>query len=504
MARKAANKGPDLRALRQELARRCLAAFVLYTRPDYQMGWVHRRVCEELDNFLQAVVDKKSPRLMLTMPPRHGKSELASRCFPAYALGRYPDMSIIATSYSSDLSSRMNRDVQRLMDDEPYRVLFPDAGLSAKNIRSTAQGNYLRNSDIFEIVGHKGVYRSTGVGGGITGQGGSICIIDDPVKDRAEASSPTISQNIWDWYTSTLYTRLAPGGGVIVIQTRWSESDLSGRLLEAAAKGEGDQWRLVSFPAIAEEDEEFRKAGEALHPERYPLEQLQKIRAAIGERDWAALYQQRPAPAGGCVFQEAWLNRTWLPKALPKRWDAVVQSWDMAFKGTEASDFVCGQLWGKAGPDLYLLDQERGRFSFTESLDAVRRLSVRAQAYTRAPVRVLVEDKANGPAVIDVLKKEIPGVIPVQPDGSKEGRANAVTPLFEAGNIVVPDSSMAPWMREWKQELLGFPFGAHDDQVDSAVYACRHLTAGTRLAFAPELQRRLNLGRIPARRPLMR
>lgn len=199
--------------IRKALARSCLAAFVRYTMPGYKMGWVHEEICSELDAFLADVVAGRSPRLMLTMPPRHGKSELASRRFPAYALGRYPDLSIISTSYAADLSSRMNRDVQRVIDSPEYRELFPGTALYGKNTRTIGDGSYLRNSDIFEVVGHAGCYRSAGVGGGITGMGGHIVIVDDPFKDRASADSPTIRQNVWDWYTSTLYTRLAPGRG---------------------------------------------------------------------------------------------------------------------------------------------------------------------------------------------------------------------------------------------------------------------------------------------------
>ena len=448
-----------------ECARHWLGAFVLATMPDYDMGWMHERICDELEDFLQAVIDRQSPRLMITCPPRSGKSQLASRHFPAYALGRYPDLSIIATSYSADLASRMNRDVQRIMSEESYARIFPESSLNEKNVRSTAQGSYLRNSDIFEIVGRRGVYRSAGVGGGVTGMGANICILDDVLKDRASADSPTIRQNIWDWYTSTLYTRLAPGGGIIVMNTRWHEDDLSGRLLDAQARGEGDVWRVVNFPAIAEVDEPpYRKKGEALHPARYPLEQLLKIKETIGSRDWEALYQQRPVPDGGAIFREEWLQRTWRPDELPERFDSLVIAFDMTFKGTSTSDYVVGQLFAKHGADFYLLDQERGHWSFTESLDAVRRLVSRAQAYTRYPVRVLVEDKANGPAVIDVLKKEIPGLVPIQPDGSKEARANAVTPLFEAGNVLLPDRAFAPWVDEYRLELLRFPAGAHDDQ----------------------------------------
>ncbi|MBD5539567.1 MAG: terminase, partial [Desulfovibrio sp.] len=255
-------KDITLSQIRRALAKACLAGFVRATAPGYLMGWVHERICAELDVFLSAVSAGESPRLMLCMPPRHGKSELASRRFPAYVFGRYPDMSIIGTSYSADLSSRLNRDVQRVMEQPEYQVIFPETRLSAKDIRTVASGNYLRNSDLFEIVDHRGSYRSAGVGGGITGMGGDILIVDDPFKDRAEADSPTIRRKVWEWYTSTLYTRLAPGGGILVINTRWHMDDLSGRLLEAARTGEGDAWRVVNFPAIAEEDEKYRLRGE--------------------------------------------------------------------------------------------------------------------------------------------------------------------------------------------------------------------------------------------------
>jgi predicted phage terminase large subunit-like protein len=476
-----------------ELARHWLGAFVLATMPDYDMGWVHERVCDELEDFLQAVVERKSPRLMITMPPRSGKSQLASRHFPSYALGRYPDLSIIATSYSADLASRMNRDVQRIMAEESYGRIFPESSLSEKNVRSTAQGSYLRNSDIFEIVGHRGVYRSAGVGGGVTGMGADICILDDVLKDRASADSPTIRQNIWDWYTSTLYTRLAPGGGVIIMNTRWHEDDLSGRLLDAQARNEGDEWRVVNFPAIAEVDEPpYRKKGEALHPNRYPLEQLLKIKATIGTRDWEALYQQHPVPDGGAIFRDEWLQKTWLPKDLPAKFDAVIMSWDLAFKSTDASDFVVGQLVGRYGADYYLLDQLRGRWSFTETVAQVKELAERARArFPRTAPRILIEDKANGPAVIDALKHEVSGIIPVEPDGSKEARAHAVTALFEAGNVLLPDRSLAPWIDEYRLELTRFPSGAHDDQVDATTQALRYLSAGHRLNIAPQLQRQL-------------
>lgn len=467
-------------ALRTSAARACLLGFVLYTRAGYRAGWVHEETCKELDRFLEAVVDKKSPRLMITMPPRHGKSELSTRRFPAYVFGRYPDMSIISASYGADLSSRMNRDVQRIMDSEDYRDLFPDTRLFGKNVRSVVDGSYLRNSDIFEIVGHKGCYRSSGVGGGITGMGGDILIIDDPLKDRAEADSLTIREKVWDWYTSTLYTRLSPGGGILLIQTRWHMDDLAGRLLEAARAEEGDQWRCVNFPAIAEFDEPYRKAGEALHPERYPLEQLFKYKAALGGRDWAALYQQQPSPDGGAIFRKEWVQY-YLPKDLPDRFDKMLISWDMTFKDGDDTDFVVGQVWGRAGGRFFLLDQVRGRMDFVATVQAFLAM---ADKWPRA-LEKLVEDKANGPAVISSLKSRISGIIPINPDGSKTARAHAVTPLFEAGNVFIPHPQTCAWITDYSAELLQFPAAAHDDQVDATTQALRRFAGSPSLYIHP-------------------
>ena len=374
----------------------------------------------------------------------------------------------------------MNRDVQRIIDDETYREYFPGTRLCGKS-----SGEGIRTADLFEIVGHRGVYRSAGVGGGITGMGGDIILIDDPIKDRAEADSPTIRNRVWDWYTSTLYTRLAPGGGIIVIQTRWHMDDLAGRLLEAQRSGQGDAWRVVNFPAIAEEDEPYRKAGEALHPERYPLEQLQAIRAAIGSRDWAALYQQRPAPDGGAIFRAEWL-RFWLPKDLPQSFDRLCISWDMTFKDGDDSDYVVGQVWGRKGADFFLLDQVRARMGFTATLAAFRALS---DKWPQAQ-RKLVEDKANGPAVIDSLRHAVPGIIPVEPDGSKLARAHAVTTFFEAGNVHIPHPSVYGWVADYVAELTSFPTAAHDDQVDATTQALRDMQSQRALNIDPAVLQR--------------
>lgn len=457
---------PTIQEIRLAKARKSLAYFTTYTKPDYLMGWVHREICAALDDFLQAVADKKSPRLIITMPPRSGKSELVSRRFPAYSFGRFPDLQIIATSYSSDLSQRFNRDVQRIIDDEKYQEIFPETTLNGSRVRTDSRGSYIRTSDLFEIVGHAGAYRSCGVGGGITGQGADILIIDDPIKDRAQAGSKTIRDSIWDWYTSTAYTRLSPGGGVIVMATRWHTDDLIGRLIQRM--GEGDTFRIVNYPAIAEHDELHRKAGEALHPERYPLSTLLQIQKTIGSRDWEALYQQHPVPDGGALFKLEWFRR-WTATSLPPEFDHTLMSWDMTFKDSKNSDYVVGQVWGKKGPNFYLLDQVRGQWDFVKTKEMVR---VLAHKWPRV-VRKLVEDKANGSAVISELKSTVSGFVPITPTESKEARASSVTPYFEAGNVFIPEDSAAPWVPHYVSELLEFPAGSHDDQC---------FVAGTKVA----------------------
>lgn len=457
---------PTIQEIRLAKARKGLSYFTLHTKPDYLLGWVHKEICDELDRFLQDVADKKSPRLIITMPPRSGKSELVSRRFPAFALGRNPELQIIATSYSSDLSQRFNRDVQRVIDDEKYFDLFPNTRLSKSRVRTDSRGSYIRTSDLFEIVGHAGAYRSCGVGGGITGQGADILIIDDPIKDRAQAGSKTIRDSIWDWYTSTAYTRLSPGGGVIVMATRWHTDDLIGRLIQRM--GEGDTFRIVNYPAIAEHDELHRKAGEALHPERYPLSTLLQIKKTIGSRDWEALYQQHPVPDGGALFKLEWFRR-WTASNLPPEFDHTLMSWDMTFKDSKNSDYVVGQVWGKKGPNFYLLDQVRGQWDFVKTKEMVR---VLAQKWPRV-VRKLVEDKANGSAVISELKSTVSGFVPITPTESKEARASSVTPYFEAGNVFIPEDKAAPWVPHYVSELLEFPAGSHDDQC---------FVAGTKVA----------------------
>jgi predicted phage terminase large subunit-like protein len=266
--------------------------------PEYNPGWHHGVIA----GALQRMLTGNLRRLVLSMPPRHGKSELISRRLPAYLLGIDPATTIIGTSYSADLASRLNRDIQRIIDSPSYRALFPGTRLNDSNSR-TVSGSWLRNSDVFEIVGQPGTYRSAGVGGGITGMGAKWLIIDDPLKNREEADSPTVRENVWDWYTSTLYTRQAPDARILLVMTRWHSDDLAGRLVQTGQdEPQADQWEVVNFPAIAEglpSQHDTRQPGEPLWPEMFDADALGRIRASIGAYDWAALYQQQPRAGGG-------------------------------------------------------------------------------------------------------------------------------------------------------------------------------------------------------------
>lgn len=368
----------------------------------------------------------------------------------------------MATSYGADLASRMNRDVQRIIDSPYYHELFPKTTIWGKNIRTVASGTYLRNSDIFEIVGHNGVYKCAGIGGGITGMGFTHGIIDDPIKDRKEAESKAFRENLWDWYTSTFYTRREKDARILITLTRWNEDDLAGRLLKLAQDDpKADQWTVISFPMIAEEGNPIdpRNPGDPLWPEKFPPNELEAVKTVMGSYEWVALMQQRPTNPTGNI-----LNRNWWKfyKDLPEM-DIIIQSWDCTFKDSDGTDFVVGQVWGKKKARRYLLDQVRARMNFPATVQAIKSLS----AKWPASIGKYIEDKANGPAAISTLEAEIPGLIPVNPKGGKVVRVHAVSPYIEAGNVFLPDPSIAPWIHDFIEECSSFPGGKYDDQVDA-------------------------------------
>lgn len=460
----------DVDAARQQA--KSLIGFSTLTKPNYIEGWFNRHVASALQQFYLDVMAGRQPRLMIFAPPRSGKSELFSRRFPAWALGQNPDLQIIATSYAADLASRTNRDVQRVIDDPAYLAIFPETRLNGKNA-VTISGAPSRNSDIFEIVNHGGAYRSAGVGGGITGMGADIAIIDDPIKDAKEANSETVRNSVWDWYTTTLYTRLSPKSGILLGMTRWHQDDLAGRLLDEMKRGEGDRWQVISFPAIADEDEQHRSKGDALHPERYPVERLLKIKSAIGSHAWNALYQQAPSDSAGGIFKTGWWQY-FTPEALPplKR---VIQSWDTAFKTNTANDYSVCTTWGESvDGNLYLLDVWKEKVEFP----ALKRMVVSKAAQQwggLSPSAILVEDKASGQSLIQELRTGTRlSIVAIKVETDKVSRAYAVTPVIESKRVYLPEG--APWAADYVASLASFPNAAHDDDVDSTTQALAYLT----------------------------
>jgi predicted phage terminase large subunit-like protein len=426
-----------------------LACYAVALWPGFQMARHHELIIEKLE----AVTRGDIRRLMIFMPPRHGKSLITTQLFPAWYLGLNPRRSVISSSYGQELSDDFGRRVRGFVTDPLHQAIFPECRI-AEDSSSMRRFN--------TVAG--GSYYAVGRGGPITGRGADLLIIDDPLKDFEEAQSEAIREGLHQWYSSVAYTRLQPGGAVVLIQTRWHEDDLAGRLL----REQRGEWHVVSLPAIAESDEPFRKAGESLWPERFPLPELQRIRTSVGSSTWAALYQQRPSAAEGTVFKREWWHYY---GPLPSLFTRIVQSWDTAFKKGAENDFSVCTTWGVTPTGFYLLHAWRGRVEFPE----LKRIADILAAQWR-PSAILVEDKASGQSLIQELKvaNRLP-ILPVKVDSDKLARAAAVTPTVEAGKVFLPES--APWLDDYRDEMASFPTGVYDDYVDSTTQALNYLRA---------------------------
>jgi hypothetical protein len=296
-------KQVDANKARIELAKRHLLDFAIYMKPDYKVVWFHALLCDYLEKFISGEIK----RLMIFMPPQHGKSQLVSRFLPAYMLGKNPDSKIVVASYSSELSSSFNRDCQRIIDNEKYNKIFPETILNKSNY-VTLSSSWLRNSDIFQVVNHTGFFKAVGVGGALTGTTADYAIIDDPVKDSLEAMSPTYQLRNWNWYNDVLFTRIHNNSGILITQTRWNENDLSGLIIKSMNEGRGEKWTILSLPAIKETNDnenDIRQIGEALWPDRHSLGKLKMIQKS-NLRTFQSLYQQNPQPTetGGEFYKE--------------------------------------------------------------------------------------------------------------------------------------------------------------------------------------------------------
>jgi predicted phage terminase large subunit-like protein len=436
------------------MARANLLAYAIGQWPEYAPAAHHRLLASRLE----AIERGELTRLMVFMPPQHGKSMLTSEFFPAWYVGRNPTRSVIASTYSQELASDFGRKVRNLTDTPLHRAAFPLGRMS-----EDSKASHRFNTDA------GGAYYAVGRGGSITGRGAHLLLIDDPLKDRAEAESETVRESLKGWYRSVARTRLRPAGAIVVILTRWHDDDLAGwQLREHQHEG----WEILSLPAMAEADDPLgRSEGEALWPEFRPLAELEQTKLALGTYDWTALYQQRPVPSEGGIFKAAWFDATRydVPLANYKR---IVQSWDTGQKAADRNDPSVCTTWGESETTFDLLDVFRKRMEYPE----LRRIA-ESLALLHKPVAVLVEDKSSGQSLVQDLKvsTKLP-VIPREPEGDKVIRAMSVSPLCEAGRVRLP--RVAAWLPDFEAELYRFPNAVHDDQVDSMTQALTYMHRG--------------------------
>jgi predicted phage terminase large subunit-like protein len=447
------NANPLLRADGSPIG---LGAYCRIVTPQWNWNWPHLRA---LDVALDKVIGGEIRRLIVVMPTRIGKTEKVSVRFPSYALELHPDWPMMVTAYNDKYASRLSRKIRRVAAG---RVPFA-ADRNAAGDWETEQG---------------GGVRAAGVGVGIAGLPAKLILVDDPTKSRDDAYSQAHRDKVWEWFIEDLYTRLEPDGAMVVTMARRHEDDLVGRIL---ASEDAANWTVVHLPALAEDDDPLgRRPGEALCPDRFDEKAYAKMRKLQGEVAFSALQQGRPAPASGLVFKSAWWRYYTTHEhpikdvpTLPPVFASQLQSWDMSFKDKKSSDKVSGMVIARLGANAYLRDRSNDRRDFVGTIKAVQDMTKKWPAATLK----LVEDKANGPAVISQLRTSIPGLVAVEPKGDKVSRAHAVTPLFESGNVWFPHPSIAPWVKALELELLQFPFGANDDDVDALVQGLLRIIA---------------------------
>ena len=420
----------------------------------------------EMAKALERVANGETTRLIINIPPRYGKTELAVKMFVAWCLANNPAAKFIHLSYSDELALDNSSAIRDLIKSEEFQRLFPmrlkgDSDSKKKwytekdgGVYATAAGSAVTGFG----AGSTSPRERSGTGCPADGFSGAI-IIDDPLKPD-DAFSDAARERVNRRFNNTIASRVnSTETPIIVIMQRLHVDDMTGFLLK---DGSGEKWEHLCLSAVTDDDK-------ALWPDKHSRERL-SIMENADSYTFAGQYRQTPVTPGGNIFKQSWI-RFYLPKDLPKKFDRILQSWDFTFKDTKGSDFVVGTVWGKAGANYYLLDLDRARMSFTASVKAMRLMS---QKWPQA-VSKLVEDKANGPAVLDTLKNEIHGIKAIEPDGSKIARAHAVTPLFEAGNVFIPAKELYPWVQPYIDELTAFPNAKNDDQVDSTTQALREM-----------------------------
>ena len=416
---------------------------------------------------LEDVARGKIKRLIVNMPPRHTKSEFASVYFPSYMMGLKPDMKIMQTTHTAELSQRFGRKVRNLMDTEEYKRVFDNVTLSAD---SKSAGRWETS------VG--GEYFAAGVGGAITGRGADLLIIDDPHSEQ-DALSPSALESAYEWYTSGPRQRLQPGGSIVVVMTRWSTLDLTEKLIRRMGEAHADQWEVVELPAILD-------SGEPLWPEFWKLEELEAVKASLPIAKWNSQYMQNPTSEEGAIIKREWW-RVW-GKDHPPEPSYVLQSYDTAFSKKETADYSAITTWGVFRPNsdapesIFLLDAKRGRWDFPE-LKAI----ANEEYHYWQPDAVLIESQASGTPLTHELRMAGIPVVNYRPTRGKDKttRVHSVAPVFESGLVWAPDTIFA---EEVIEECAAFPYGENDDFVDSRTQAVLRFRQGNFISLYSDLE----------------
>jgi predicted phage terminase large subunit-like protein len=461
-------KREELNKIKNNYAEYCIYSH----RGNWILGEHLKLVCSNIEDLIFRKI--KENILIISMPPQHGKSQCVTETLPSYYLGKFPSRRVIEVSYGDDLAQRFGR-------RNKEKIL--EFGKELFNIELS------KTSDTdFEIKEHKGSMISKGIMAGLTGNPGDLIIIDDPIKNRQEAESETYRNRIWEEFLNSIYTRLSADGVIILIMTRWHEDDLAGRLLANMP----NKCKEINIPLEAEENDILnRNIGDSLFPQiGKDNNWLKEFKAVYttqeGSRSWNALMQGRPtAQEGNMIKRNWWKYYMTLPTMIQ-----TVMSVDATFKDSDTSDCVAIQIWGKREADMYLINSVNERMDFPTTVQTIIDLKAKYPNLRS----IFIEDKANGSAIISVLRRKIPGIIPIQPDGGKVARVNAISGAIEAGNVYLPSEKQFTF--DFVDQCSKFPNGTHDDMVDAMSQALNrfmYFTAGT-----PKPQQHYNF---PSERP---